>query len=372
MPMVVATITAYEVTDPTARRRSAVICYRDARRAELEAQIAYFAAVGSAAAVAAREAWDRAVSAEADAYDASMTPYQRNLIVSGGSVESYRSGPQLIRHGGSDSPEYKTLQGMIRRCTDPADKHFASYGGKGVTVHPLWVGEEGFVHFYEHVGPRPLGGDHSIDRIDPRLPYEPGNVRWATSDVQYANKRGARRDRLGVDDVVTAMGASRSVLEWAAEFRCSCTRLAYALVSKPGVGAVDRVVSAFGHVHSVGAWAAAFGCSSTKLDAALATKPTMASSSRRERASTQSFVMDWGAVERYRFEKRVAAGEEAARMACRRIIDQNLRDFALKDAVELALSIEQEIAHSSGTDPLTALYVEVQWVDVERRRRGLL
>jgi hypothetical protein len=227
---------------------------------------------------------------------------------------------------------------------------------------------EGFVRFYDHVGPRPLGGDHSIDRIDARLSYVPGNVRWATTDVQFANKRSEGRDRLGVDNVVVALGVSRLVWEWAAEFRCSCTKLAYAFASKPSQAkSSGRLIAAFGQEHAVEMWATAFACSAAKLDAALLSKPTVASSSRRAGAATHQFVMDCDAVERYRFEKRAAVGWEAARRACSDA-DQG---FTLEKAVDLALSIERETAHSSGTDPFTALYVEIEWVEVERRRGGL-
>ena len=44
------------------------------------------------------------------------------------------------------------------------------------------------MEFLEHIGPRP-SGEHSLDRINPFGNYEPGNVRWATAEVQANNKR---------------------------------------------------------------------------------------------------------------------------------------------------------------------------------------
>jgi hypothetical protein len=45
-----------------------------------------------------------------------------------------------------------------------------------------------FEKFLAEIGPRP-GRNYSVDRIDNYRGYEPGNVRWATSEAQAANKR---------------------------------------------------------------------------------------------------------------------------------------------------------------------------------------
>jgi DNA-directed RNA polymerase specialized sigma24 family protein len=46
----------------------------------------------------------------------------------------------------------------------------------------------------ENLGSRPEG--LTIDRIDADGDYEPGNVRWATREVQAFNTRGRRADAL--------------------------------------------------------------------------------------------------------------------------------------------------------------------------------
>ncbi len=86
--------------------------------------------------------------------------------------------------------EKRAWVGMQQRCYNPNSKAYKSYGGKGVTVCQRW--RNSFADFLADMGAAP-SSDHSVDRIDPAGNYEPGNVRWATVDVQWGNTRRARR-----------------------------------------------------------------------------------------------------------------------------------------------------------------------------------
>lgn len=89
--------------------------------------------------------------------------------------------------GGKRSPTYSVWVGMKRRCKDPAFKDFVKYGALGIEVCDRW--DSSFVAFLADMGERP-SRDHSIDRLDPRKNYEPGNCRWASSIEQATeNKR---------------------------------------------------------------------------------------------------------------------------------------------------------------------------------------
>ncbi len=88
-----------------------------------------------------------------------------------------------ITHGMSYTPEWKTYHSAKKRCNNPNDSRFESYGGRGIKF--LFTS---FEEFYKEIGPKP-SAKHSINRIDNDGPYGPGNVEWATDVQQRQNKR---------------------------------------------------------------------------------------------------------------------------------------------------------------------------------------
>lgn len=87
---------------------------------------------------------------------------------------------------GCRAVEYRTWTGMLFRCS-PADKaNYYTYYGRGIRICQRWL--DSFDAFYEDMGPRP-GPKYSIDRIDCDGDYEKSNCRWATPEVQQANRR---------------------------------------------------------------------------------------------------------------------------------------------------------------------------------------
>ena len=96
--------------------------------------------------------------------------------------------PATLRKG--NYAEYSAYSAAKFRCTNPDAQAWAEYGGRGIRF--LFTS---FEHWLAELGPRPAGVDakgralYSVDRINNDGNYEPGNVRWATSEDQYANKR---------------------------------------------------------------------------------------------------------------------------------------------------------------------------------------
>ena len=97
------------------------------------------------------------------------------------------------KHGMTDMSEHNTWRAMFQRCTNPKDKRFKNYGGRGITVCDRW---KKFVNFYEDMGDRPKG--LTIDRVNNNGNYEKSNCRWATLIEQANNKCLYKNNKTGI------------------------------------------------------------------------------------------------------------------------------------------------------------------------------
>lgn len=101
-------------------------------------------------------------------------------------------------------PLYAVWNQMKQRCLNPKCKEYRHYGAIGVKVCRRWM--KSFPNFLKDVGERPP--KMSLDRFPNRNGnYEPGNVRWATDEMQANNKNNNRK--------LTFNGITLGLSQWA-------------------------------------------------------------------------------------------------------------------------------------------------------------
>ena len=84
-------------------------------------------------------------------------------------------------------PLYTTWVQMKDRTSNPNNKKYPDYGGRGIKVCDRWQGPFGFDNFASDMGERPL--NRSLDRKDNDGNYSKENCHWATRYEQNANRR---------------------------------------------------------------------------------------------------------------------------------------------------------------------------------------
>jgi len=108
---------------------------------------------------------------------------------------------------GKVTTEYQTWTAMIDRTTNPNNKSFHRYGGRGIKICDRWLNS--FENFLADMGYKPTKG-LSIDRIDTNGNYEPSNCRWATALEQQNNRSS--------NVVVSYNGENNTISDWARKF----------------------------------------------------------------------------------------------------------------------------------------------------------
>lgn len=132
-----------------------------------------------------------------------------------GSREQARLNCQKWRMRNEHIPEQlrsglkNCYRNMLRRCTDPTDKRWDCYGGRGIKVCNEWAGLDGRRRFYDWALQAGYAKGLQIDRINVEGDYCPDNCRFVDCVVQANN---TRRNR-----VITWEGRSMTMAEWAKE-----------------------------------------------------------------------------------------------------------------------------------------------------------
>jgi len=90
---------------------------------------------------------------------------------------------RVTKHGAWGNPLYTVWKSMVDRCTNPANKKYPRYGGRGIAVCNRWHDIGNFIADMSQGYKKGL----TIDRRDNDGNYEPDNCRWATAKQQTRN-----------------------------------------------------------------------------------------------------------------------------------------------------------------------------------------
>lgn len=128
-------------------------------------------------------------------------------------------GPRLSR---KKKHSYRTKEknawmAMWDRCTNDKKRQWKDYGGRGITVDPLF---ESYDEFIKEVGYAP-SPTHSMGRIRNDEGYKPGNLRWETKKQQQNNTRFNR--------ILEYKGRSQTTQQWADELGLNETYISHRL-----------------------------------------------------------------------------------------------------------------------------------------------
>lgn len=114
-------------------------------------------------------------------------------------------------HGLSKTRLYRVYMSMNSRCYNKNTKKYKNYGGRGIRVCKEWVGENGFVNFYNWA--KNNGYDETasfmqctIDRIDNDGDYCPNNCRFTDNKTQANNKSS--------NHYITVKGETKTLHQW--------------------------------------------------------------------------------------------------------------------------------------------------------------
>lgn len=127
-----------------------------------------------------------------------------------------------IKHGLTNTKEYRAYMQMKAKCYDINSKDYVRYGGRGIKMCDRWL--ESFENFLSDMGKAPTA-DHSIDRFpDNNGDYGPSNCRWATRKQQNVNRRPSI--------FMTYKGETFVVADWARRLSIPVSSFRYMLKSK--------------------------------------------------------------------------------------------------------------------------------------------
>ena len=106
---------------------------------------------------------------------------------------------------------YMVYQSMKKRCADKQDKN---YGGRGISVDQLWLGDNGFNNFIEWANSHGYKNGLTLERVDNQKGYSPKNCIFATRSEQSRNRRNNLRFKGEIaTDVSVRLGGGKRLVD---------------------------------------------------------------------------------------------------------------------------------------------------------------
>lgn len=154
-----------------------------------------------------------------------------------GCVGREKSSKQMremhLRHGLTNTQEFRIWIGIKTRCMNKKDPGYKNYGGRGIKLARRWFKFENFI---ADMGPRPSTA-HTIERKDNDAGYNASNCRWATFTEQANNRRSCVR--------IEFDGVTRTIADWARAVGFPPTTISMRL--KRGWSVEDALMRELGH-----------------------------------------------------------------------------------------------------------------------------
>lgn len=98
-------------------------------------------------------------------------------------------GHKSAKHGLTHTHIYRVWKLMRERCYNKKKDNYKRYGGRGISVCDEWIGENGFINFYNWAINNGYDESLQIDRINNDGNYCPENCRWVTNKINMRNRR---------------------------------------------------------------------------------------------------------------------------------------------------------------------------------------
>lgn len=91
------------------------------------------------------------------------------------------------KHNKCKTKLYSLYLAIKKRCYNKNSENYKWYGNKDIKICKEWLGEEGFLNFYNWATNNGYKDGLSIERIDISKDYSPSNCKWIPLSEQWKN-----------------------------------------------------------------------------------------------------------------------------------------------------------------------------------------